>query len=155
MGHLSPLIHPNKYIKRNLYQVWLQLTQPTYESTVPEAVKINLLRCCRNDGTFLVINTHFTEGNKTHLMLLVKQPAGESSLYSAFCCSALWCFWWFKILLNPAVNLTEPFVLLLFHWCDTWPNNLYRWISVTSLCDTPQGTEWASESRHSETCHDS
>lgn len=49
-----------------------------------------------------------------------------------FVARALWCFWWFEILLGPAVNRTEPFVLLLFHWCDMWPNALYRWISVMS-----------------------
>lgn len=67
------------------------------------------------------------------------------SLYSAFCCSALWCFWLFEIRLNPAVNLTEPFILPLFHWCDMWPNILYQRISVMSLCDTLQGIKRASE----------
>lgn len=40
------------------------------------------------------------------------------SLYSTFCCSALWCFWCFEILLKLAENLTEAFVLLLFQGCD-------------------------------------
>lgn len=67
------------------------------------------------------------------------------SLYSAFCCSALWCFWLFEIWLNPAVNLTEPFILRLFHWCDKLPNILYQRISVMSLCDTQQGIKRVSE----------
>lgn len=56
-------------------------------------------------------------------------------LFVVLLCDALW---WFEILLNPAVKLAEPFVLLLFHRCDMWPRALYRWISVMSACVTPR-----------------
>lgn len=69
------------------------------------------------------------------------------SLYSTFCCLALWWFWWFQILLKPGVNLSRPFVLLLFHWCDMCPNILYHWIIVMSAWHTSR--EQTSQSRSS------
>lgn len=67
--------------------------------------------------------------------LQVISPHCFGSLYSAFCCWAPRRFCLFEILLKPAENLTEPFILLPLHWCDVWPNVVYRWICVTSPCD--------------------
>lgn len=67
--------------------------------------------------------------------LQVISPHCFGSLYSAFCCWAPRRFCLFEILLKPAENLTEPFILPPRHWCDVWPNVVYRWICVTSPCE--------------------
>lgn len=60
------------------------------------------------------------------------------SLYSAFCCSALWCFRWFEILLNSAVTVSSHLSCYCFI-------DVIRGLTLCAGESVSCLTKWASE----------